>query len=357
MDHEILVVGNGIAGCVLASTLHQQGYTVCLATDGELGSSSAAAGLINPVVIKRFNVVWKAEQMLAAATSFYKHIQKPYSHPFYLPLQILRVLHSEDEAKTWVKKSANDDLHPYLNQKIAQSSIDGIDAPHGYGQLKRGAKLDVQNFICYVTDFFRSKDLLLNLKVNQQSMDRRGGNWRIGMRHFKKVVFCDGAQIRSNPFFNYLPIQGNKGESLIIRVPGLQTSSVIKGPVFIMPYQDDMFWVGATYEREFEHARPTQAGLDKIVSMLDRFLKLDYEVVHHFAGIRPTVPDRRPILGAHPEIEGLFVFNGMGSRAALIAPWAAGHFLSCLQGDPLPEEIDVKRFERRWNCSSSAGMP
>jgi glycine/D-amino acid oxidase-like deaminating enzyme len=55
--------------------------------------------------------------------------------------------------------------------------------------------------------------------------------------------------------------------------------------------------------------------------------------------------DRRPFVGSHQNNQNVYVFNGMGSRASLVAPWAARHlFNSMYKGEVLPEEMDIARF-------------
>ncbi len=76
-------------------------------------------------------------------------------------------------------------------------------------------------------------------------------------------------------------------------------------------------------------------------------LLMDYEVIDHQAGLRPTVPDRRPLVGTHPTYQNLSVINGMGSRGVVMAPSAAKALVSHLiDNEPLPEEIDIKRYAR-----------
>ena len=41
--------------------------------------------------------------------------------------------------------------------------------------------------------------------------------------------------MRQNPFFNYLPIEGTKGELIIINAPKLNSEVIIKSSVFIIP--------------------------------------------------------------------------------------------------------------------------
>lgn len=140
-------------------------------------------------------------------------------------------------------------------------------------------------------------------------------------------------------------MQGNKGEVLTIKVPGLELDYIIKSSVFLMPYKEDLFWVGATYDRDDHSYDPTSQGIEFLTSRLERFLKLPYEIIDHKAGIRPTTSDRRPFLGAPLEHANVHLFNGMGSRAVLVAPWAAQVLCDAIyENIPLPADVDINRF-------------
>ena len=71
------------------------------------------------------------------------------------------------------------------------------------------------------------------------------------------------------------------------------------------------------------------------------------ELVSHEAGIRPTTGGRRPFLGEHPELKGVFVCNGWGSKGAALAGILIPAMLEVLAGrqNPLPE-TDIAQY---WN--------
>ena len=65
------------------------------------------------------------------------------------------------------------------------------------------------------------------------------------------------------------------------------------------------------------------------------------------AGVRPTVKDRKPILGTHPNHKNLHVLNGMGTRGVLLAPNMAWDLFQHIQaGTPLDAEVNISRFKK-----------
>ncbi|NNC69515.1 MAG: FAD-dependent oxidoreductase, partial [Flavobacteriaceae bacterium] len=70
-----------------------------------------------------------------------------------------------------------------------------------------------------------------------------------------------------------------------------------------------------------------------------------YTIITHEAGIRPTVKDRRPLVGIHPEKKQLAVLNGLGTRGVLLAPKMARLLYEALENRmDVPKEVSINRF-------------
>jgi glycine/D-amino acid oxidase-like deaminating enzyme len=62
-------------------------------------------------------------------------------------------------------------------------------------------------------------------------------------------------------------------------------------------------------------------------------------------GIRPTVDDRRPVIGAYPGHQGQYIFNGMGTKGTSLAPfWAEQLIAHIVENAPLPAQISPARY-------------
>ena len=86
-----------------------------------------------------------------------------------------------------------------------------------------------------------------------------------------------------------------------------------------------------------------------LLEKLTTFLKCDFEVVDHVAGIRPTVVDRRPLVGRHPEHKNLYVLNGFGSRGVMIGPYASKQLFDYIEKESeLDPEMDIQRFTKKY---------
>ena len=81
---------------------------------------------------------------------------------------------------------------------------------------------------------------------------------------------------------------------------------------------------------------------------LDNLISATYEIEYHWAGVRPTVSDRRPILGQNPGSKNIYIFNGLGTKGVMLAPYFAKEMMKCLgdSGYCLDAEVDVRRFTK-----------
>ena len=152
--------------------------------------------------------------------------------------------------------------------------------------------------------------------------------------------------MKQNPFFNTLPLEGTKGELLVIHAPDLKLDVILKSSVFIIPIGDEQYLVGSTYAWNDYSNKPTESAKNEILEKLQKVISCSFKVVHHRAGIRPTVTDRRPLVGQHKAHKNLYLMNGLGSRGVLIAPTVAKDLIAYIEdGVPLPKEIDINRFK------------
>jgi glycine/D-amino acid oxidase-like deaminating enzyme len=165
----------------------------------------------------------------------------------------------------------------------------------------------------------------------------------------KKVIFSEGFGLLKNPFFNYLPLRGNKGEYIFIKAPGLDLNVGVKSSIFIFPAGGDHYAVGATYSNTDKTPEPTAAARQELVEKLKDLIKIDFEVIDQVAGLRPSTIDRRPLVGNHPDHNALYTCNGFGSRGILIAPSISGELIDHIEDrKPLDPEIDISRFTKKW---------
>jgi len=354
MIHDYLIIGLGLAGLSFCEQLEEDNKTYKVVSDDSQRSSLVAGGLYNPVILKRFSLAWNADIQLQTALPFYKKLEDKFRIQLDHKISVLRRFASIEEQNLWFEAADKPRLNKFLSPKISLDDIEGIDAPYGYGEVKHTGRIDSNKLITTYTSFLEQKGNLIKETFRFNKLKIHSDYVEYNSTKAHKIVFATGFGLRDNPFFNYLPLKGTKGELLTVRIPELELSRIVKSSVFIIPLQNDLFRVGATYNNYDKTNVPTEDAKVELVRKLESFLKCNYEIVDHVAGIRPSVVDRKPIVGRHHVHKHMYVLNGLGSRGVLIAPSIAKQLYEHIEnGQPLSEEIDIDRFSKKYLTTAS----
>lgn len=343
---DYLVVGLGLAGMAFCEQLEAHGKTYKVISDASQTSSVVAGGMYNPVILKRFTPAWNAASQLQIAIPFYEGLEKKLQVALDVKVPIYRKFASVEEQNMWFEASDKPQLSPFLKTTVHPNQNKSIDAAFGYGEVLQTGRIDTEALLKGYQHYLEVKDIFRGETFQFSTLKIEDDGITYNDIKAKRIVFCTGFGLKENPYFNYLPLNGTKGELLTIKAPLLKEEHVIKSSVFIIPLGNDLYKVGATYNWDDKSNTPTDAAKDELLSKLDTFLKCPYEVVQHVAGIRPTVKDRKPLVGQHPEYANLYILNGLGTRGALIAPTAAQQLYQYIEEQvALPAEVDINRFQ------------
>lgn len=343
-----LIVGQGLAGTLLAHFLIKKGQQVRVMDDNyERAASKVAAGIINPITGRRFAKSWKIDELLPFAAKTYSELEQQLGISIFHKKNILRVLFSQKEENTWLSRSIWPTFSPYVIDYPDGSDYDNkIKKGVGFAELKESAKVDIKKLVEQYRIWLKKQKCLVEgtLDYDKINLSIEG---KVGYKghSYKKIIFCEGYQATQNPFFNYLPFQAAKGEALIIRIDNFPKDKMLKHKVFFVPLGENLYWIGSNYEWKFKTDMPTQEGRIDLEQKLQKVLHLPFEVVEHLAAVRPTVEDRRPLAGLHPKFPQLAVFNGLGTKGASLSPYFAEEMAAFLvEGRKLDEEVDIARL-------------
>jgi glycine/D-amino acid oxidase-like deaminating enzyme len=342
---DYIIVGCGLAGIAFCEVLlkHQKSFVVF--DNGSTSSSTVAAGMYNPVILKRFTPVWKAAEQLKVAIPVYKELEDRLKIKLDYQFDLLRRFASIEEQNNWFDAADNPKLAPYLNLNLVQFKNDSIDAPFGYGIVNEAGRVDTQLLVASYQKYLEKHRLLMSESFEHSAMLHSPQGITYKDFSTKNVIFAEGYGIKQNPFFKDLPLNGTKGEVLTVKIRDLKLDKPIKSSVFIIPLGDDLYRVGATYSHKDKTNNPSKEGQEELLKKLKTFIKVPIEIIDHRAGVRPTVKDRRPLVGKHPELKNLYLLNGLGSRGVMIAPYVANQLFSYIEnGKSLDPDIELSRF-------------
>lgn len=349
---DYIIVGLGLAGVSFCETLEEKGKSYRVISDHSQNASEIAAGLYNPVILKRLTLAWEAPAQLKIALPFYKTLEKKLNATLDEKIPVLRRFASVEEQNYWFEACDNQRLQPFLSAQIVENENNAIEAPFGFGEVRDTGRIDTKKLIDLYSGQLLDRGLLIRETFAHEGVRFHKGYLGYKDLRVKRIVFAEGFGLKQNPYFNYLPLTGTKGELLRIKAPELNEKNVIKSSIFIIPAGDDHYRVGATYKWKDKSNVPTTEAREELLQKLNTFLKCDYEVIGHTAGIRPTVTDRRPLAGQHPMYRNMYVLNGFGSRGVMIAPFASQQLFNFIaHQNPIHPEMDICRFLARYRNS------
>ncbi|USD26177.1 NAD(P)/FAD-dependent oxidoreductase [Flagellimonas marinaquae] len=351
---DYIIVGLGLAGISFCEVLEKEGKTFTVITDESQRASQVAGGLYNPIILKRFTMAWKAKHQLEMAKPFYRDLEEKLGVKLDYELPVLRKFASIEEQNLWFEAADRPNLGHFLSNKIIANVNPAIDAPYGFGEVKFTGRIDTGSLVRNYKYHLKKSDSLLEESFDFDELLVSEESIKYKSTVAKNIVFACGYGLKQNPYFGYLPLNGTKGELLIVHAPEFKEENVIKSSVFTIPMDSDHYLVGATYKWKDKTNAPTEESKKELLEKLETFLKCDFKIVDHVAGIRPTVVDRRPLVGRHPEHQNMYVLNGFGSRGVLIGPYASNQLFDHIEKQSeLDPEMDVQRFTKKYYFTTS----
>lgn len=342
---DYIIVGSGLAGIAFAETLLQHQKSFVVFNDDSQNSSKIAGGLYNPVILKRFSEVWNAKEQLEIADNFYATIQEKLAVQVDFKLPIYRKFFSIEEQNNWFAASDKPNLSSFLSTTLINKQYNAIEAPFGYGEVLQTGYVDTVLLLNCFHHYLFENNFLINETFDYAKIEFLDHTLQYGNFDAKHILFAEGFGTHSNPFFNYLPLDGTKGELFIIKAPKLDIDVIINTSIFILPLGNDLFKVGATYNWKDKTDFPTEEARQELIDRIHEIITCEFEIVEHFAGIRPTVKDRRPLLGTHPKHNNIHILNGLGTRGVMLAPAMALDLYHHIENNTtLDKTIDISRY-------------
>ena len=350
MEIDYFIVGCGLAGIAFAETCLQNNKSILVFDNNSQTSSTIAAGLYNPVILKRFSGLQDAQKHIDLLNIFYKSIEEKLNIQFDFKIPILRKFFSIEEQNNWFIASDKPDLSPFLSLDLIKTKYAGIDSPFDFGEVLQTGYVDTALLLKSYHFYLISNELLIQEPFEYNKLVSTGGTVIYKNIKAANIVFAEGFGMHSNPFFNNLPLDGTKGELFIIKAPNLKLDVIINTSVFILPLGNNLFKVGATYNWADKTNLPTEQGKQELIERIKEILNCDFEIIEHFAGVRPTVKDRKALIGNHKTLKNIHILNGMGTRGVMLAPTMAKILFENIEfSKPIDMSINIERFYKKMN--------
>lgn len=318
-------------------------------------SSAIAAGLFNPITGKLMTRTWMADMIFPELHHFYTNAEQQLGQKFFYPQTLYRPFVSVEEQNTWMGKSLDPFVRPYIETILSKSTYDHqVHDPFGGILLKQCGYLDVMRFMSSVRHLLITTKSILEERFDEQLLEIKNEGVNYKDIESGKIILCNGTGILSTSRFSGIPVRMLKGETLTIELDQAPELIYNRG-VYIVPQSElNSYKVGATYEAKNLSEEVTKAGRMELEQKLTDLLKLPYRVICQDWGFRPTTPDRRPILGPLPDSKNVVIFNGLGTKGVSLAPYFSAQLCNWLLGfGEIQPEVNIARFKSLSSKSSA----
>lgn len=325
---DIILVGDGIAGFCMAHYISKAGLAFKWFGNNRAGASKAASGIINPVSGLRYSNTFGLEAALPITKELYG------SCDAIKPTQILDFLTTANTKEYFLKKIDNPALSimDWSNSFPLKATFEQV------GCINEVYQVDLGKFFESAANQIKKQETF-----DYNSLELEADSIKYNDIVAEKIIFCDGYAPQNiyTKRFNFKP---NKGQALIINCPSLKCDSILKHEYTFVPLGNDDYWVGASFEWEFEREQPTTLFLVEATNKLKSILKTEFKIKQHLAGIRPSTADRIPFVGFLDAMPQVGILNGLGTKGVLWAPWMAKLLTENIVNQmPIPKEMDVNR--------------
>jgi glycine/D-amino acid oxidase-like deaminating enzyme len=338
----ILIIGGGLAGTALAWSLWQKGEKFVVVDAGKPNTcSKIAAGLITPITGLRLTVSPGFAEQLSAARQFYSAIGGELGKCFYHEVPHVRLFKDARELKHWRTRASAPGFREWIDPEAPDSLVsqDVFHAELGGIQQRGSGWLDTAGYLAASQNFFEQRGAWQTDTVQDDSLESnaRGIAWR-GIMH-RSVVLCRGADERGHSrFFPWLPWQCARGVIATLKAD-IAEDRIVARNCWLLP-RDGQWRAGSTYD--WDLTAPIEPSIETLREKIAGLLRVPFEMTDTQAGVRPILRERVAALGGHPAQPQVAVFNGLGSKGALQAPFFARMLADhLLNGGVLENAVDV----------------
>lgn len=343
---DYIIVGQGIAGTFLSYNMLKAGKKILVIDKyNPFSASRVASGIINPVTGRRIVTTWMIDELMSFAQGAYADIGDLLGCVVASETEIINFHATEQMRSAWSDRVAEGDGYIRHVKETGRYS-QFFHAPYDIGVTSPCLLVDLNILLSAWRKYLKEEGMLHEgvFEMSKAVLTDKEVFYK-GI-HAQKLILCNGVDGFSNQYFGKLPYSLNKGEALIADIPGLPVGQIYKQAMSIVPV-GSYFWIGSSFEWEYEHPYPTDAFRLNVENILAKWLKLPYKILEHKSSVRPASLERRPFVGIHPQMPSLGILNGMGTKGCSLAPYFAYQLSQHLiENSPINPEADIKRFKK-----------
>ena len=291
MTYDYIIVGQGVAGTLLAFELLERHQKILVVDAAHQATASkVAAGIINPITGRHLVNSWNIDTLLPKAWSTYRALEKLLDITVLEERPLTRFLATVKANNDWLVRSSNPDLQAYLSDDFDPEDYrDFLQHFESGVVLRHTGRVRLAALTAAFRTYLQQQDALLEASFDYAQLTVTAQGVQYQDHRAQKLVFAEGYH--------------------------------------------------------YQVTTPVPEAGQRLEERLAQVLRLPFEVVAHRAAVRPAVRDRRPLLGQHPKHAALYLLNGLGAKGASLGPYCAEALLGLMaQQQALHPDVDLQRF-------------
>ena len=333
MKQDVVVIGAGLMGRLLALSLAQQGARVQLhdahGPEATHSAARAAAAMLAPLAESAITELPVVQMGLHGLSRWPELLARLPAPVFFQQNGTLILWHRQDQAEARRFEGLVRRTHQQLPQVPAPQSLDAHALaelePAVSGRFAQGlylpgeAQLDNRQLLDALHLGLQAAGVELHWHSPVEGED--AARLRAAFAQAGQIVDCRGLGAR----VAWHELRGVRGEVLRLHAPGVRLQRPTRlihprYPIYIAPKENDLFVIGAT-EIETEDLSP--ASVRSTLELLSAAYTVDSgfaeaRILEIATQARPTLPDNLPALRALGQ--GVLQINGLYRHGYMISP-------------------------------------
>ena len=337
-EFDYLIVGQGLAGTILAHTLITRGCRVMVIDKQHQGSSSkVAAGIINPITGPRLKQSDDFKHYFENAKSYYAKLEYHIKKQVFTQIKQVRQIQN-DEQHAFLEKRLADPQYVKAIQTLDDNNLLFKKAAYPQVAINGTAVVNTRDLLSASKTWLASLQSYQANEFDYQDLTFHINRVEYKNVHAKEIIFCEGYQAINNPWLKDLPFKLAKGEIITLENEP-SNNTMLSWEKWFVPFGETAK-LGSNFAWDDLSLIPSNTTKGMLLTSVDKNTNITAKVLHHEVGIRPSTRQREPFVGGLSTQKNAYCFNGFGSKGCLLIPYYAKLLADHLQHQtPLPNKV------------------